>query len=256
MKWVYHRKFTELICGEYHQDIDKVIDSGRVRRKRRKTIDEMAERFLRGIMQGAAANVEIPPEGAHDDVKMNLCALMKRAEEFYGKYGESGLCQLVLHILLDKANSAVRGAVTASLSSGSLSPGFEDVCARALDYLKMNVSTLTLVEYWDDIVRSSEPAGIPASRLLKRMQSRVHHIPSKESLRSKKNNLEAIILNARKSGCLDKYRDSRIVSLLANAKNHVDFELERLWGEVCCAALKHYRDPSMAEKLGCSGERR
>jgi hypothetical protein len=249
MRWKYHREFSEVICGGYHKGVDAIVDSGVVKRRRRKSVEEAAKRYLRGITEGASANVEIPPVGSHDDVKMNFCAFMNTAREVYEKYGEEGLCQLILHIILDKANSAFRGAVVAVAWRDPSLLNKDEICSRTYNYLLSDISILTIIRYWDEISR--DPTN-SVENILNSLVSLSHYKPSKPTIRKKKSLLERLISDvlARKSECLDE----EILELSRKTYQNIIREISKpqIWEQICCTAAKHSRDPDLPRIIGCS----
>jgi hypothetical protein len=248
MKWEYHRLFSEMVCGGYYEEIDRIIDSGSFRRKRRKSLEEAVRRYAIGITRGAPANVEIPPMGSHDDVKMNFCAYMNIGRRVYDSYGDRGLCQLILHIVLDKVNSSFRGAVMASVWRNDTLMDKTDICSRTYHSLLSEISVLTLIRYWEEI--EGDPIH-SIDYILNSLTSHNPYPPSKKTLRKKRNHLERLISEAvaEKDKCMD-------IELLRLSKRIYRNIINRIsesdtWEQICCAAAKHSRDSSLPEKLGC-----
>ncbi|MEM1608999.1 MAG: hypothetical protein QXG81_07000, partial [Ignisphaera sp.] len=70
-----HARWAKMVCGASFDWIDKLVDSGPMPKKRTKSVEEIVERYERGLMCGAVANIDIE-RGVHDSSRLDCSEFM------------------------------------------------------------------------------------------------------------------------------------------------------------------------------------
>ena len=225
MKWADHCRFEELICGACLLDVDRLIDSGW---RPVKPKLNPAERYARGLIYGAAINVDVPTVGSHDDVKLNFTAFLSVARRVYEAYGDRGLCVLALHIYLDKASSIINGVLRMLYDKYGGLPSRDEFLDKVYRHLGCEVSCLLVARFWD-VIRRARTSQEVIDYVLKR-----HGVTlARETRRRKRAMLEAIL-----STITSLEDDEELIHRVGRVAENVYQNLKPHLRDIVCAATR------------------
>ncbi len=188
-----HARWTQAICGASLGWVDELVDSGSLPRKKEKSVEEIVERYAKGIMYGGWVNVEIE-RGVHDSSRLDCAEFMQLAERVYSETSETGLCNLILHHYLDKIPKILRGLSFKIRWYGVSRTNVIDAIRLLLE---LEASVLFIIRHWDRITRSSFPE-VEIDHII---HETAKHIPfgglTRETRRRKKNVVLRVLVSCK-----------------------------------------------------------
>ncbi len=207
-----HARWAQAICGVSLGWVDELVDSGPLPRRKEKSVEEIVERYAKGVMYGGWVNVEIE-RGVHDSSRLDCAEFMQLAERVYSEIGETGLCNLILHHYLDKIPKILRGL---SFKIRWRDVSRTNVLEAIRLLLELETSVLFIIRHWDRIMESSSPE-IEIDSIIYEIAK---HIPfgglTRETRRRKKNVALRVLVSCKDADAHDellqmlKYMEKRV----------------------------------------------